>query len=73
MGLLACRFCLRAFPHHPSGKITGVVVFGNAPSKNTSACSYRISCFRFRWMIMSCTEPMVILSRLVSVALVKWP
>lgn len=35
--------------------------------------SYRISCLRFRWIIMSCTEPIVILSRFVSVALVKWP
>ena len=35
--------------------------------------AYRISCFKFRCMIISCTEPMVILSRLVSVALVKWP
>jgi len=32
-----------------------------------------ISLLRLRWMIMSCTEPMVILRRLVSVALVKWP
>ena len=35
--------------------------------------AHSTSWFRFRWMIMSCTESMVILRRLVSVALVKWP
>ncbi len=38
-----------------------------------NVASYKMSCFRFRWMIMSWTDPIVILSRFVSVALVKWP
>lgn len=46
------------------------IVFKNA-QKPTGA--YSINCFRLRWIIMSCTEPIVILSRLVSVAFVKCP
>lgn len=34
---------------------------------------YSINCLRLRWIIISCTEPIVIFSRFVSVALVKWP
>lgn len=40
---------------------------------DANIASYRMSCFRFRWMIMSCTELIVILRRLVSVAFVKCP
>lgn len=32
---------------------------------------YSINCFRFRWMIVSCTAPIVIFRRFVSVAFVK--
>ena len=45
----------------------------HARPRMANVASYRISCFRFRWMIMSWTDPIVILSRFVSVALVKWP
>lgn len=38
-----------------------------------SGAAHSTSWLRLRWMIMSWTESMVILSRLVSVALVKWP
>ena len=45
----------------------------HARPRMANVASYRMSCFRFRWMIMSWTDPIVILSRFVSVALVKWP